>query len=245
MPADLTNARILAIETSGPIGSVALAQGDKIIAAQSFTATLRHSVQLIPTIDTLCKTANWTAQDIQYLFVSAGPGSFTALRVGITFARTLAQAADCLLVAVPTVDVIAQNIRPMLAEQAGPIHIAVILDAKRSELYAAAFKWESSTLTKIIPEQVISPANLLEQLPKPLWLIGQGIDYHRPALAQPALVILDQQYWPPQARNVHACGMRLARQGRFVQLENLVPIYLRLPHAQERYQQRSEPNSPK
>jgi len=238
MLTDLDDARILAIETSSRIGSAAVAQGRQILTAQRFTAGLKHGVELIPTIDALCRQVDWRARDIDCLFVSAGPGSFTGLRVGITFARTLAQVTDCLLVAVPTVDAIVENIRPLLKPHPGPITIAVILDAKRNQVYAAAFQWTGGKLHKTVEEHVVRPAELLQRLPQPIWVTGEGIDYHRQAVDQAKPTIVDKSYWPPKAENVHACGLRLARQNRFVQLEQLLPIYLRLPEAEERWRQR-------
>jgi len=239
MTQKLHNAKILAVETSSRLGSAALADGSRIIAAKSFKAGMRHGAELIPTVDSLCKLAALTVRDIEYLFVSVGPGSFTGLRVGITFARTLAQVINCRLVAVPTVDVIAENLTPKLPDQTQDVQIAVILDAKRQQVYAAAFQWSNRTLTKIITEQVICPADLLRQLTPPLWLVGEGIEYHQHALDRDDLITVDRQYWPPRAENVHACGLRLAQQDKFTALQDLTPTYLRLPEAEERWQQKN------
>src|SRR5512146_512531 len=101
--------RVLAIETSGRVGSIALAQGGSILAEAEFEHGLKHAAEIIPMIDRLCRERQWTPRDIEHAYVSAGPGSFTGLRIGITLAKTLAFATGAKLVAVPTVRVLAEN----------------------------------------------------------------------------------------------------------------------------------------
>ncbi|HEY3243629.1 MAG TPA: tRNA (adenosine(37)-N6)-threonylcarbamoyltransferase complex dimerization subunit type 1 TsaB, partial [Phycisphaerae bacterium] len=82
----------LAIETSGRIGSLALAHGDRLIDVRTFSTALRHAVELMPTLDALCRQHRVAPEQVGEVYVSGGPGSFTGLRIGITVARTLAWA---------------------------------------------------------------------------------------------------------------------------------------------------------
>src|SRR3954451_7626738 len=103
----------LALETSARSGSVALVNDDgTLLAEEQFPHDLKHAAALISILDALTKRHAWSPRDVREIYVSAGPGSFTGLRVGITAAKTLALALDARVVAVPTTDVLARNAPP-------------------------------------------------------------------------------------------------------------------------------------
>src|SRR5438876_1427031 len=126
--------RALAIETSGRVGSVALVDDNGAIEEEQFPHGLQHAAGLIPLIDKLCEARGWKASDLQEVYVSAGPGSFTGLRIGITLAKTLAFATGMKLLAVPTMRVLVEN-APAEAR-----HVIVVLDAKREQIFTASFE---------------------------------------------------------------------------------------------------------
>ena len=104
--------RALAIETSARTGSIAAVDQGLVVAEQQFEHGLQHAAQIIPIIDRLCRGQGghgWAPRDIAELYVSAGPGSFTGLRIGVTLAKTMALASGVKLVAVPTVRVLVDN----------------------------------------------------------------------------------------------------------------------------------------
>ena len=82
--------RIIAVETSGRIGSVAVGLDDCLLAQRQFSGALQHSKELMPTIDRIVADQSWRPSDIDELYVSAGPGSFTGIRIAVTLAKTLA-----------------------------------------------------------------------------------------------------------------------------------------------------------
>ena len=96
-------ARGLAIETSGRIGSVAIVDEGRVVAEDAFAHGLQHAAEMIPQIDALLRAQGWSPADLRELYVSAGPGSFTGLRIGITLAKTVAFATGAMIAAVPTV----------------------------------------------------------------------------------------------------------------------------------------------
>ena len=119
--------RGVAIETSGRIGSVAIVEGGQVVATEQFAHGLRHAASIVPIIDRLIRARNWGPKDIEQIYVSAGPGSFTGLRIGITVAKTMALVGGAKIVAVPTVRVLAVN----AANPADARHLIIVLDAKR------------------------------------------------------------------------------------------------------------------
>ena len=223
--------RLVAIETSSRIGEVAVARGPEVLGQRQFSKAMRHAVELMPAIRDLTQAQGWKPSDIDAVYVSAGPGSFTGIRIAITIARALQQAIGCQLVGVPTVDVLAANAPPEVE------HLAVIMDAKRGQIYAAGYQRDvkSTELRRTSGPLLTTPADFLAQAPRPLHIQGEGIDYHRPviAAAHGVIIELDKSLWQPRAVMVHQIGLALTRAGVFTPLNDLLPIYLRKAEAEE------------
>ncbi|MCX7701506.1 MAG: tRNA (adenosine(37)-N6)-threonylcarbamoyltransferase complex dimerization subunit type 1 TsaB, partial [Gemmataceae bacterium] len=94
--------RLLVIDTSGRVGVVAVAWGDRILGERRLEETRRHARDLAPSVAELCQTAGWRVRELDGVIVSIGPGSYTGLRVGIISAKTLAYATGCVVLAIPT-----------------------------------------------------------------------------------------------------------------------------------------------
>jgi tRNA threonylcarbamoyl adenosine modification protein YeaZ len=126
--------RALALETSGRIGSVAAVADGMVVAEERFAHGLQHAAQIVPILDRLTKAQGWSPRDVQELYVSAGPGSFTGLRIAVTLAKTMSLATGVKLVAVPTVRVLVENAPP------DATHAIIVLDAKRDQIFTARFE---------------------------------------------------------------------------------------------------------
>lgn len=224
--------RALAIETSSRIGSVALAEDGRSILEDTFPHGLQNAARIVPSIDELCRRLNWTSRDLAEIYVSAGPGSFTGLRIGITLAKTLAFVTGAKLVAVPSVRVIAENAPP------DADHLAIVLDAKRDQIFTATLHRNQNGWTPIQPAQLSSLAETLAKSPRPLWLIGEGIPYHQKFIdpGDNQIHITDESLWRPRAAAVAHLGWTMARRGEFCDFLSLAPIYIRRPEAEEKYQ---------
>lgn len=222
--------RAIAIETSGRLGSVALGMAGEFLDVVAFSAEANHAVELLPTIERLTARYGWAPDSVDQFYVSAGPGSFTGLRIGITVARTLAMAIGAKVVAVPTVDVLACN---ALAMAESPEHLAVVLDAKRKQVYTAVFRLDGGRYRKVIDACVMAPAELLARTERPLAILGEGVAYHRSALTAPQVSVLDEKLNRPRAEVVLRLGWELACSGQYADPRSLVPIYLRRPEAED------------
>ena len=157
-------------------------------------------------------------------------------------------------------DVIAENAAVL---DSPPPHLVVVLDAKRGQVFAAVYTrlgmstpgpaaaggLESATAAgqaasptrayrRIVEPCLIEPARLLADAPRPLAVIGEGIEYHRPAIDASGAMVLDPSLWPPRAGNVHRVGWGLAQAGQFTPPRMLVPFYLRRPEAEELWEKR-------
>jgi len=222
--------RALAIETSGSIGSVALAQDGKTLLDDTFPHGLQHAARIIPAIDGLCKKLNWTSTDLKEIYVSAGPGSFTGLRIGITLAKTLAMVTGASLVAVPSVRVLVEN------APADAKNVIIVLDAKRDQIFTAAFARAADGWIQLHPAQLSSLTEILAKSPRPVHLIGEGIPYHRKFIpaSDPDIHVVEESQWRPQASVVATLGWQMARKGNFTDALALRPIYIRRPEAEEK-----------
>ena len=145
---------ILAVETSSRIGSVAVALGEKILAEAQLSGPMRHSAEILPAIGGLLDRFSRKPTEIDQMYISGGPGSFTGLRIAVTMAKTMQIANAVKIVAVDTLDVIAANIIGLAAENtvqdsgherrvASDERIAAILDAKRGQFFIAVYERNS------------------------------------------------------------------------------------------------------
>lgn len=219
--------KILAIETSSRAGSIALALGDELLAVDRFDRNLRHVAELLPGVERQMTKLGWEANDLEEVYVSVGPGSFTGLRIGITVAKTLAQACGVRIAAVGSIEVIAEN-SPTEAENVG-----VVLDAKRKQIFAGRFVRKNGELSNTLEACLIDPRKFVEESPRPLVLIGEGIEYHREELEGEEVSFADESLSCPRAEMVYKIGRAKAKKGEFADASTLTPIYLRPPEAEE------------
>jgi tRNA threonylcarbamoyladenosine biosynthesis protein TsaB len=226
--------RGLAIETSGRAGSLAIAEDGRVLAEEQFSHGLKHAAGIVPIIDRLCHGRGWKPGDIEEIYVSVGPGSFTGLRVGITVAKTLAFATGARIVAVPSVDVLARN------APAGWHNLIIVLDAKRDQIFTASFENRDGTPVSREPAHLDSLQAMLERTPRPAHLLGEGIPYHEKFVPKddPRLLLTEPGIWQARASVVAELGARLAREGQFADPMQLTPIYIRRPEAEEKFDQR-------
>src|SRR4051812_15442202 len=101
--------RILLIETSGRVGVVGVAEGDRALARRTLDPARRHARDLAPAVKDLLEEVGWAAGDVTAVFAGRGPGSYTGLRVGMMAAKAFAYARKCDFVAVDSFAAIAAH----------------------------------------------------------------------------------------------------------------------------------------
>ncbi len=217
---------LLAVETSSSIGSIALMEDDVILAERQLgVAGPRHAQTLVPELDRLLKELGRTAESITAVAVSIGPGSFTGLRVGLTFAKTLAWLNHAPLLAVDTLQAVAQQ-----ADMTQPI-VTAVCDAQRGELFAASYQQDLSTdfrhrmgeirvcqIDDLVPGQLVIgplPAKLRER-----------VATVRSLAPEPSGM--------PRASTVARIGTQMLKQSQFAVPETLEPVYIRVSYAEEK-----------
>src|SRR5262245_33454586 len=153
---------VLAIETSTAHGTVALGANGQLFEMRDIDATRRNAAGLLPALEVLLAAHHITPRNLAALAFSAGPGSFTGVRVAATVARTLNAVANTPIVRVPTLQAIAAGAGD---DPRRPKHVAAMLNAKRGQIFAATYEnrddWE---WTELSAPAIREPAEFIQSL---------------------------------------------------------------------------------
>jgi tRNA threonylcarbamoyladenosine biosynthesis protein TsaB len=226
-----TGPLILAVETSGRTGSVALAAGEQILAETSFSNPMKHSKEVFPAVSELLAKFQRKPHEIEQIYISVGPGSFTGLRIAVTMAKILNLAAATKIVTVDTLDVIAANAGDYIKESKIQIQkVAAVLDAKRGQFFVAGYQNKQGQWEKILADCLMRAPEFLEKFAAtntPLWLLGEGLVYYKDKFKTEGIEFFPESCWYPQARKVYLLGWEKAQAGAFADALELQPAYLR------------------
>jgi tRNA threonylcarbamoyladenosine biosynthesis protein TsaB len=145
---------LLAFDTATPAVTVALYDGERVVAERTTVDAMRHGELLAPGISALLDDTGIIRQDLTAIAVGVGPVPFTGLRVGLMTARTLAAVLEIPVYGVCTLDVIAAEAVDAGTVQ-GPFHVAT--DARRKEVYWASYDADG---TRLGGPEVVKPATV-------------------------------------------------------------------------------------
>ena len=148
--------KILALDTTGATASAAILDencmyGEFTINAHTAEKKQTHSETLMPIVSSLFDLTRFKTQDMDYIAYTAGPGSFTGLRIGSSVALSLAHAAGLPTIPIPTLDALAYGTPENFNGQ-----ILTLLDAKRQQVYAALYSVCNKKIEKISDNLAIS-----------------------------------------------------------------------------------------
>lgn len=232
----------LAVETSGRTGSVAIGTGEKAQSEVVFSGAMRHSVELFPSIQQLLTDNGFTAKDIAEVYISVGPGSFTGLRIGVSFAKMLSLATGAKIVAVSSMDAIAPNADNLIRDKGIELkRIATVIDAKRRQFYMANYKYTPDGWEKTLADCMIKAEDFVEKYANPgdpIWVMGEGLVYYKDKFDIDGVEVADSEYWAASAKNTYLAGRKMAEAGEFTSAEELIPSYIRRPEAVVNWEKR-------
>lgn len=222
---------ILAIDSSAVAASAALVRDGKLLGEFFIHTRLTHSQTLMPMIDDLLRCTQVPIQDVDLYAVSAGPGSFTGIRIGIATVKGLAMPEDKPCVGVSTLEAIAGNLSHLDGT------ICAVMDARCGQVYNAVFRAESCRLTRLTPDRAISVELLAEELKKdgnPVHLVGDGADlcYNSPWFTDLGAILAPEPLRYQHAFSVAQIAAEALKQGHTVSPDALVPVYLRPTQAE-------------
>ena len=228
--------KILALDSSGIVASVAVIEDDILLAEYTVNYKKTHSQTLLPMLDEVVKMTELDLETIDAIAVAAGPGSFTGLRIGSATAKGLGLALKKPLIAVPTVDALAYN----LYDVSGLI--CPIMDARRSQVYTGIYRFEEHKLVAVKQQWASPVTELIEELNKlgePVTFLGDGVPVFRSMMQVPysfAPAHVNKQ----RAAAVGTLGMIYYKEGRTETAMEHVPEYLRVSQAERERAEREK-----
>jgi tRNA threonylcarbamoyladenosine biosynthesis protein TsaB len=238
--------KILAIDTTTFLGSVALVEDDRLVSALQQGTSVTYSERLISGIDHLLQNANWAKDDLDLIAVAVGPGSFTGLRIGMATAKGLAVALGTPLVGVSSLCVMANSADVLDGK------VAAILDARRDEVYAAVYQYKDGAYAKtLMDECVLPPDKLCAALKKIKGVkicVGDGARRYRNIFAKK---LKGEVAFPHDAKNFpHAGYLATLARERYEEkgadeAEDLAPNYIRISDAEIGFKGRHSKKSKK
>lgn len=221
---------VLAVDTSGPVCGVAIAQDDRVLYEASAVNRHTHSASLLPMIDEAFRRTGLAVGDSDLFAAVVGPGSFTGVRIGVSTVKGLAHGACKPCAGVNALQALAAGIGETSAL------LCPIQDARAGQVYGAAFLGGMPPV-RVLPDTAAKLEPYLESVQsaadsgQKLLFVGDGVQTYRGAIAA---ILKDRAAFPP----AHLSFLRpaavalLARFTPAMDYLALLPQYLRAPQAE-------------
>lgn len=212
---------LLNLETATTNCSVSLAKNGELLALKEFdSANFSHAEQLHLFIEAVLQEAEVSLQELQAIAVSKGPGSYTGLRIGVSAAKGLCFSLDLPLIAVPTLESMAnQNTDNKLA------YIIPVLDARRMEVYSAVYDADLNEVRETKAE-IIDHNSFSEYSEKGSTLIiGSGAEKCQEFLSHPNFTFKTKAV--PSAKEMAKLSYKKFKAGKFENVAYFEPYYLK------------------
>jgi tRNA threonylcarbamoyladenosine biosynthesis protein TsaB len=223
---------ILAIESATPCGSVALVSGERVLGETVLPREKQVSETFLAAIDRLLGDTGRGRDAVTHVAVSAGPGSFTGLRVGMAAAKGFCFGWGLPIVPVPTLHALASRF------PSGGALVCPVLDAKKKEVYAGVFRWEGGGCIRVRPDAAVPPSALPDWFPEgKVFFCGDGTvpfeALFRARMGARALFPPPGEGLP-RASAVGLLAERMVLTGEAGEARTVVPAYIRSSEAEIR-----------
>ena len=224
--------RILGLDSSGIVASVALVEDDVLLAEYTVNYKKTHSQTLLPMLDEVAKMIELDMDSIDGIAVAAGPGSFTGLRIGSATAKGLGLALKKPLIGVPTVEALAYNLYDINGL------ICPIMDARRGQVYTGLYEFKNHELVVVEDQMAVSMDELLEKLNalgRAVTFLGDGVPVFREKIEKALNVpysFAPAHVNKQRASAVAALGLIYYKEGKIQTAVEHNPDYLRVSQAE-------------
>lgn len=224
--------RILALDSSGLVATVAIVEEEQTIAEYTVNYKKTHSQTLLPMLDEIVKMTEMDLSTIDAIAISGGPGSFTGLRIGSATAKGLGLALNKPLIHVPTLEGLAYNLCGVDSL------ICPIMDARRNQVYTGIYRLDGEEF-QVVKDQtamdIVELAEQLNELGEKVTFLGDGVPVYRSVLEERLSVpyaFAPANMNRQRAASVGVLGLRYLREGRTETAKEHQPDYLRVSQAE-------------
>lgn len=213
---------ILSVDSSAVTASAALTDGDKIIKSEFINAGLTHSETLLPMIKRVMSGYDFSVLDA--IAVTAGPGSFTGVRIGVATVKGLAFHTDIPCISVSTLEAIAYNFTDKNTV------VCAVMDARRMQFYNALFKIENDIVTRLCDDRAISIDDLRKELKSfdNVLIAGDGAELCYNNLELDNVTLADENVRYQNGIGVSKSALNKEK----ISASALMPVYLRMSQAE-------------
>lgn len=217
--------KILALDTATSSGSIAVIDNRVILAEYTLTSKDTHSRRILPTIDMLLKNIDLSLDDMDLFAVTAGPGSFTGLRIGLATMKGLVMATEKPVVAISTLDALAANF------SFACIPVFAVIDARKKQVFCAGYRPDGKgAMDKFVQDTAVTPEGFIKKVSEPSILAGDGVLAYR-RLIEDGLgnkaILAPEHLCSIRASNVAALALDAYFSGGSHDPDLLVPKYIR------------------
>lgn len=234
--------KILALDSSAIAASVAVRDGERLLAEYTLNNGNTHSETLLPMVESVLKSLSLKTSDIDLFAVSAGPGSFTGVRIGAATLKGLAFGSQKPCVEVSTLEALAYN----LVGHKGLI--CPVMNARRSQVYTALFRSDGQALFRLMDDSAIAIEELDELLSsygEKVTFTGDGYDITVSALAHTAAAHTPERLRHQSAASVAAVALGAYDCGKYADDRSLKVNYLRPSQAERELMNKNKGNEEK
>lgn len=226
---------ILAMDTTAKLAAAALLDGEKLLAKDARAGAGAHSASLLPMIAELLARVGIAPDEIELYAASAGPGSFTGVRIGAATLKGLAFGKACPTVEVSALEALAYNLRNT------DCTACALMDARRGQFYTARFRCGGGKVERLTPDEAKSGAEIALACAgiDTLCLVGDGAEAALPFFGgAPALAPEACRY--ADGESVGLAALAMYKAGKITDTASFKPTYLRLPQAERERLERIE-----
>jgi len=229
--------KILSIETSTMLGGIAIVDDSAgLIAETRLNVKTTHSERLMTAINNTLAQSELTLDDMDVFAIASGPGSFTGLRIGLSTVKGLSYATGRPVVTVPTLEAFAWNFPYSCCP------VCLMLDARKSEVYGAVYRWEENSFSTVLETVSIRPEALLERLQGRVLFAGEGVLLYREkilAVMKERALFAPMDKMVPSPANIAVLGMAAAQRGEYAEISQAVPVYVRKSEAEVKWSKKN------
>ena len=216
--------KILAIDTSSKICSVAILENDKLIDEINLDDGKTHSENLMPLISRVLNNNNIGIKDIEMIACSVGPGSFTGIRIGVATVKPIAEVLGIRLASVTSLETLARNVE-------NEETIVSLIDARNNQVYAGIFDNKYDKKEEYIANDINEVISVLKKYDN-IVCVGNGAELHHDLLLENLLNVRFANVNNQSAQNVGKLGYKKFIENNLLTADEIIPIYLRKSQAE-------------